>query len=210
MRAYAATLALLEWIALALQCYLTLTLSVEDGQTVFEGTINFFSYFTILSNLIVALVLTCSRWSPQSRWGSIFACPTVQSAAAVYITIVAIVYSLVLRNIWDPHGLQKLVDVLLHDLLPLLYLVFWFVLVRKNRLRWLDALWWLVFPTLYCGYLLLRGAWTGWYPYPFLDAGNGGYGSVARNGIMLLIAFLAVGLTFIAIAKLLNRRATPY
>jgi len=116
----------------------------------------------------------------------------------------------VLRNIWDPHGLQKLVDVLLHDLLPLLYLVFWFVLVRKNRLRWLDALWWLVFPTLYCGYLLLRGAWTGWYPYPFLDAGNGGYGSVARNGIMLLIAFLAVGLTFIAIAKLLNRRPTRY
>jgi hypothetical protein len=210
MAIYAATLALLEWIALALQCYLTLTLSVENGKTVLEGTINFFSYFTILSNLIVAVVLTCSRWSPQSRAGSFFARPRAQSAAAVYTTIVGVAYSLVLRNIWDPQGLQRLVDVLLHDLLPVLYLVFWFLFVQKDRLRWVDALWYLIFPAVYCGCLLLRGARTGWYPYPFLDAGNAGYQNVARNGFVLLFAFLTVGLTLIAIAKFLSRRPNRY
>ena len=206
MALYAATLALLEWFALALQFYLTLNLSLANGMSLLQGTANYFSYFTILSNLIVALVLTGSRWSPNSRWGSCFARPTTQSAAAVYITIVGLVYSLVLRGIWDPQGLQKLVDVLLHDLLPVLYLVFWFAFVQKNKLRWVDALWWLVFPTLYCGYLLVRGSRTGWYPYPFLHAANLGYAGVARNGFMLLFAFLALGLVLIAIAKGLSRR----
>ena len=109
MATYAATLALLEWFALALQFYLALSLSVENGTGLLQGTVNYFSYFTILSNLIVALVLTCSRWSPNSRWGSLFARPTTQSAAAAYITIVGLVYSPVLRGIWDPQGLQKLV-----------------------------------------------------------------------------------------------------
>jgi hypothetical protein len=118
MTIYAAIFALLEWFALALQCYLTLTLSVQNGKTLLEGTVNFFSYFTILSNLIVALVLTCTRWSPHSRFGTFLARPIAQSAAAVYITIVGIVYSLVLRQIWNPQGLQKLADILLHDLLP--------------------------------------------------------------------------------------------
>jgi hypothetical protein len=207
MALYAATLALLEWFALALQFYLALSLSVENGTGLLQGGVNYFSYFTILSNLIVALVLTCWRWSPNSRWGSFFARPTTQSAAAVYITIVCAVYSLVLRNIWNPQGLQKLADVLLHDLLPVLYVIFWFAFVQKNKLRWVDALWWLVFPTLYCGYVLARGSRTGWYPYPFLHATNLGYAGVARNGFMLLFAFLALGLGLIAIAKWLSRRA---
>jgi len=102
---------------------------------------------------------------------------------------------------------QKLADVLLHDALPVLYLIFWFVFVEKSRLRWMDAFRWLAFPGVYFGYVLLRGALTGWYPYPFLDAGDLGYGGMARSTVMLVIAFLAVALTFVAIAKWLNRRA---
>jgi len=207
MAMYAATLALLEWFALSLQLYLVLTVSAASGQGLLQGALNFFSYFTILSNLIVALVLTCTRWSPYSRVGSFLARPSSQSAAAVYVTIVGIVYSLVLRNIWDPRGLQKLADVLLHDALPLLYLIFWFAFVEKSRLRWMDAPRWLAFPGTYFGYVLIRGALTGWYPYPFLDAGDLGYGGVGRSTVLLVIAFLAVALTFVAVAKWLSRRA---
>jgi hypothetical protein len=48
----------------------------------------------------------------------------VQSGAAIYIAIVGIVYSFALRHIWDPQGLQKIADMLLHDSLPVLYVAF--------------------------------------------------------------------------------------
>jgi hypothetical protein len=210
MLVYMAVLALLEWFALCLQCYLTIRLASANGNGPTLGLINFFSYFTILSNLVVALTLSFSRWATRTRAGAFFARATVQSAAAVYITIVGIVYSLALREIWNPQGLQKLADVLLHDLLPVLYVVFWLVHVPKKGLRWTDAFWWLAFPTVYCSYVLVRGSLTGWYPYPFLDAGTLGYADVARNALILLVAFLATGLILVAVAKWLDRRPSRY
>jgi hypothetical protein len=71
----------------------------------------------------------------------------------------------------------------------------------------MDALWWLAFPGVYFTYVLVRGALTGWYPYPFLDAGDLGFVGMVRSVITLVVAFLAVALTLITIAKWLGRRA---
>jgi hypothetical protein len=133
MRIYATMTAALAWFALALQCHLTVTLSIANGKTLIAGVIVFFSYFTILTNLLVAVVLSFSLWALGTRWGAWFSRPTVQSGTAVYIAIVGIVYSLLLRHIWDPQGWQKLADVLLHDLIPLLYVAFWVVSCRRIR-----------------------------------------------------------------------------
>jgi hypothetical protein len=91
MRIYATVTAALGWIALALQCYLTVSLSIAKGGTMIAGIIPFISYFTSLTNLLVALVLSLPVWSPASRWGVFFSRATVQSATAVYIAIVGIV-----------------------------------------------------------------------------------------------------------------------
>jgi hypothetical protein len=205
MRTFKATLALLGWFALSLQCYLTVRLSLANGKTLATGLANFLSFFTILSNLLVAIVLTFSRWKPDSRGGAFLSSATVQSGAAVHIAIVGIVYSLVLRELWSPQGWQKLADVLLHDAIPVLYVIFWFLFVPKSGLRWKHALWWLGFPAIYCAYSLVRGALTGWYPYPFIDASQLGYVAVTRNALVLLAAFLAVGLVFVGVGKWLAR-----
>ena len=42
-----------------------------------------------------------------------------------------------------------------------------------------DVVAWMVYPLVWRGLTLVRGAADGWYPYPFLDPANGGYGSVA-------------------------------
>jgi hypothetical protein len=210
MRIYQTMLALLGWFALSLQCYLTVTLSLTNGGNILQGFVIFFSFFTILSNLLVAITLSFSRRSPSSPGSKFFSSGTVQSGVAVYIVIVGIVYALLLRELWSPQGLQKLADILLHDAVPVLYVIFWFLFVPKSALRWKDALWWLGFPAIYCACSLIRGALTQWYPYPFIDAGQLGYAAVARNAILLLIAFLAVGLLFVALGKWLERRATLY
>ena len=205
MRIYATVTAALGWFALALQCYLTVSLSIAKGGTLVAGIITFISYFTILTNLLVALVLSLPVWAPGRRWGVFFSRATVQSATAVYIAIVGIVYSLLLRQIWDPQGWQKVADVLLHDLIPLLYVGYWMIFVSKNSRRWKHAFWWLTYPTSYFGYTLLEGAATVWYPYPFLDVRALGYGRVSANAGMLLVLFLVTGLVRVAVGRRMGR-----
>jgi len=206
MRIYATVTATLGWFALALQGYLTVTLSIANGKTPIAGVITFVSYFTILTNLLVAVVLTFSVWAPGSRRGTFFSRATVQTGTAVNIAIVGIVYSLLLRQIWDPQGWQKLADLLLHDLIPLLYVGYWVIFVSKRSLRWKDAFWWLTYPAAYFAYTLLRGAVSGWYPYPFLNPHGIGYSRVSANAVMLLAAFLLTGLLLVAIGRWMGRK----
>ncbi|MGC1647719.1 MAG: hypothetical protein WA741_18005, partial [Candidatus Sulfotelmatobacter sp.] len=68
LRIYAIVTAILTWLGLALQCYLTVTLSISIGKTLVAGLISFFSYFTILTNLLAAVVLSCSARAPKPVW----------------------------------------------------------------------------------------------------------------------------------------------
>jgi hypothetical protein len=78
----------------------------------------------------------------------------------------------------------------------------------RSSLRWKDAFWWLAYPAAYCTYTLLRGAVSGWYPYPFLDANTLGYARVSVNAVMLLAAFLVTGLVFVAMGRWMGRAET--
>jgi hypothetical protein len=168
---------------------------------------NYFSFFTILTNLLVALVLTLSLRTMPSTLGAYAGRATVQSAVAVYIAIVGMVYSLVLRNLWDPEGLQRIADVILHDATPVLYLLYWLTFVRKGKgqnvysLHFSRVPAWLAYPLLYLVYSLIRGAITGIYLYPFIDAGKLGYPRVALNAVVLLLAFLGTSLFLVAIDR---------
>ncbi len=204
-RAFAMALATLAWYGLVLQCYVTIITSQAKGLLVSGAVINYFSFFTILTNLLVAVVLTCSLSRRTSNLVNFFKRPTVQTAVAVFIAIVGIVYSLVLRNIWDPEGLQKVADLVLHDAVPLLYVIYWALFVRKDELRVRDVGGWMLYPTIYLAYTMARGATTGWYPYHFLDARTLGYGKVGVNIAVLIVAFVCLSLFFVRIARWMSR-----
>ena len=188
----ASAIALLTWFALILRLYLTATTSPVPGASRIHLIANYFSFFTILTNLLVAVGLTLSSVAPSSRWGSVFSRPAAASGTAIYIAIVGVTYSFLLRDLWNPQGAEKVADVLLHDFVPLLYVAYWLVFVPKGRLRWNDVLYWLPYPLIYFGYSLVRGAMTGWYPYPFIDVNGIGYARVFTNAAMLVCGFLAV------------------
>jgi hypothetical protein len=193
---YMMLLAIITWVAIALQFYLILQSTV--GFSKLKLAINFFSYFTILSNLLIALCLTSVLVSPSSRLGLFFSKITVQSALALYIFIVGLVYNLVLRGIVTLTGLDWIVDNLLHVIVPVLYVLYWLIFTPKKILEWKNILPWLIFPAVYLIYSLLRGLVADWYPYPFLHAGKLGYEKVAMNSFFVLAAFLIVGLGVIA------------
>lgn len=208
-RLYAITGALVVWFALALQLYLTLRLTVADGRGIVAGILFYLSFFTILTNTLVALALTVPLVSPApaSRWGEFAASPFAQTAVAAYITIVGIVYSVALRHIWDPQGAQRVADLLLHDLIPVLFVVRWLLFVPKGSLRPGDAVRWLAYPLAYVAIIVVRGAVAHRYPYPFIDVTTLGYPRVLLNTVGLTIAFLLVGLIYVAIDRALGARA---
>ena len=188
------------WYALALQLSILLRTSTNWAGTFF----NFFGYFTILTNTLVALVLTAPT-VPLTGTAR-FATPNVRTAAAVYIAIVGIVYVVVLQELWNPHGAQALADLILHKLVPILYVGYWLVFEPHGRVRWRAALMWLIYPAVYLAYSLVRGAMTGWYPYPFLDVGTTGYARVLVQSGLLLVVFLMMSALVIGLDKAIARR----
>jgi hypothetical protein len=200
-RVLMAATALASWFALLLQFPLAIATSRANGMTEIGAVIAYFSFFTILTNLIVAIGLTLSLLAPNSRWGRFFSSTVVASGTALYIAMVGAVYSLLLRHLWNPEDLQRIADVILHDVVPVMYVAYWILFVPKSALRWKDPLSWSIYPLIYLAWILMRGAISGRYPYPFVDAGQPGYSQVLLNSAMLLTFFLLVGLAVVAVAR---------
>lgn len=192
MRWYGGCAAVLGWSALAIQLCLVLAARRADGKSLIGGVINYLSFFTILSNTLAALALTMPRLSANSKVGEFFSRPTVNAGIAVAMAVVGLTYSLLLRQLWQPQGLQLVADVLLHDGMPIIFLLYWWLYVPRAMLRWRDSAGWLAYPASYLVYALLRGATFGLYPYPFIDAAQLGYLRVFYNAAGMLAGFMAV------------------
>lgn len=193
-----AIISIIGWFAVILQFYLIM---VNRVAPIPETIIRYFSFFTILTNILVAVCSTTLLLKPKSGWGYFFLRQSTLTAITVYIVIVGMVYNLILRFIWEPTGLQRVVDEALHAVIPVLFLLYWFVFVPKGELKWKDVLAWQIYPFVYVLYILLRGAISGFYPYPFISVSDLGYGKVFINFCMLASAFLVISILFVAIAK---------
>lgn len=191
------------WFALALQWHLTHARVAADGRSWIVALAVFLAYFTILTNILAATCLTTLFLAREvSARLTRFA-----SAVAVYIAVVGITYSLLLRRIWSPQGPQKLADLLLHDAMPLLFILYWLVLIPKGRLRWTSPLMWLIYPLAYLAVVPLRGLYGAPYPYPFLDVAALGYGRVLFHSLGLALAFLVLALILVGVDKLFASKA---
>ncbi len=192
--------ALMAWLAVLLQ----LVLMLQNRVTVVPETIvRFFSFFTILTNILVAVCFS-SLWLKRKNSNlTTFFTPATQTAIAVYIMVVGIIYNAILRFLWAPAGLQRIVDEGLHLLVPLLFFVYWLVFVNKSNLIWQNAFRWLAYPFVYLVFILIRGgmAATAYYPYPFVDVSKLGYEKVFINSLGILFLFLLLSFIFIALGR---------
>jgi hypothetical protein len=206
-RHFVAVAATLGWAGLSIQMYLVFHSRWTLGASLIGGLMSFFSYFTVLTNTLVATVLTCewtSRESAAQRW---FLQPWVSSAIAVSIAVVSLAYNLLLRHLWHPEGWQWLADELLHDIVPLLFLGYWWACVPKGTLRLWHIAVWVIYPLLYFAYALLRGHLLAVYPYPFVDVDKLGYPQVFINAGGLLAGFVVIALLVIGLDRWLGSRA---
>ncbi|MGN8345699.1 Pr6Pr family membrane protein [Pseudomonas sp. SMV71] len=201
--------ALLGWVGLSIQLYLILLVRWELGASLLGGLVNTFSFFTVLTNILVAVVLTwelTERPCAVRRW---FLLPSVRSGIAVSIALVSLAYNLLLRHLWQPEGSQFVADELLHDVVPVLYVVYWWRWVPKGSLRLGHVGLWMIYPVVYFAYLLLRGNSLATYPYPFIDVTKLGYPQVFINAGGILAGFVVIALGVVGLDRWMGRRAEP-
>lgn len=198
---------ILGWAALLMQYVLVLTGTL--GADPFTRSVNFFSYFTILTNILAALALTLPWLAPQSALGEFFSRPTVRTAIAAYIIIVMTIVYFVLRHLTELQGWDFVADLLLHYVMPVLFVIDWLFLVPKQTLKMTDSLRWLAFPIIYLVWTFIHGAYSSFYPYPFLNGAELGNARVLLNEAGLLMIFLVVGFVLVSGGRLLDKLHKP-
>lgn len=173
--------------------------------SVAETVIRFFSFFTILTNIIVAVYFTMLLLAKGKARDS-FERPGTLTAVTIYITIVGLVYQVALRHVWSPTGMQLVVNELLHSVIPVLVLVFWFLYENARPIRYVSILTWAIYPLLYLVYILIRGSISDFYPYHFIDVNSLGMTKTLYNSAVILILFIVIsGVLLFAGKKVINR-----
>jgi hypothetical protein len=207
-RVIAGGIASLGWTALGLQAFMTVEGALAEGHSVPGALIGYLSFFTVLTNISISCCLVCAACEPDE--GSFWNWPEVQTALAVYILVVAIVYAAVLQGLWAPRGLEFLTERFFHVGMPLLYMGFWLFATPKGTLRLSHQIPWQIYPLAFMCYTLIRGALAGTYPYPFLDVAQNGYEAVLLNSLYLLALFLTLGTFLIVLDWLLASLQTRW
>lgn len=195
-------------IAIAVIAQLSFSLSFGPADVGFFLT-NFFSFFTVLSNCVAVLTLLLGAWycfrvRVDPPWFNL-----AHTSVATYMVTTGIVYNLLLRDISLDQGTTLgWSNEILHVWAPLYLLLDWLFAAGRTALPW-RRLWIVaVFPILWAIYTMIRGAATGWYPYPFLDPSQpGGYRGVVFYVLLIAVVILAVGAGFFALSRV--RRLQP-
>lgn len=188
--------------------------TTEWGSHIPTVVANFFSYFTVLSNIGAAVSLiigaiwmlrTRGSTEPEPRWLAIlFVC------TSTYMIVTGIVYNLLLRNIPLDGVSEWWTNETMHVMIPLVMLADVFFAPRRRALPWWVVLVAAIFPIAWAAYTLVRAnlitaPLTGdpwWFPYPFLNWHVIGIGAVSLYIVGIAVAIIAVA----ALVVLVGRR----
>ncbi len=197
-RAWHLLTAVVAGVAVMLQLVLVVQgnaiLDETDPPGLATRVIRFFSYLTIWSNILVA-VMAATLVARPDRDGPVWR--ALRLDAVVICFGGGVVHFFLLRPLLDLSGADLLADRLLHVVVPLLAVVGWLVFGPRDRVSRADLGPFLVVPVGWLVYTLVRGAFVDWYPYPFIDVDELGYAAVVVNAVV--VSALMLGLALVAL-----------
>ncbi len=166
------------------------TLPDENPAPTLTRVVRFFSYFTVQSNILVAITVAALAFDPD-RDGPGW---RVLRIAGLYgITVTGLVYVWLLRDVVDLTGVAVYTNIAFHYFAPAAAVIGWLAFGPRPRIDQDTLLRSLAWPAGYVAYSVIHGAASDWYPYPFIDVTELGYAVVIRNGIVIIGILLAVG-----------------
>lgn len=176
--------------ALGLSAIIT-EIVVLAGRGTFVPT-NFFSFFTIQSNILASITLIAGavlllkgKAAQHTLW---------RGAVTLYMLVTGIIFAALLSGLdagvltavpWD--------NTVLHYIMPIAVFGDWLLDRPRQQIPFKRALVWLAYPLTYLVYTLVRGHLVDWYPYPFLNVADKGYVAVgvASIGVTAVVLGLA-------------------
>lgn len=187
-RIAATLIALIAWVGLAVQFDASLEINHNVRATLWA----MLRFFTVITNLIVALVFTGIALGVRRAIA-----PSLLGATTLAILLVGIVYGLLLRGLVELSGGAVLANVLLHQVTPVLVPMYWLAFAPRGRLAPRDPWFWTLLPLAYFLYALTRGAIDGRYPYPFMDVSGIGWARTGLNAVLIAVGFLIGGFALV-------------
>lgn len=178
--------------------------------------VNFFSFFTIESNVFsVAVLLIGAAYAAARKLDSVWF-NVLRGTVATYMITTGVVYNLLLRGVELPQGTTVAwSNEVLHVVAPIVLLIDW-LFAPGRRAMAIKTLWIIVsFPLIWGVYTLIRGPFAfderlgrNWYPYPFMNPETSANGYLSVAFFMILIA-LVIGVAGAGVIWL-SRKRLPF
>ena len=173
-----------------------------------DSFVNFLSYFTIESNILVLVASVLLVLRPD-RDGTAFGILRLGSLTA--ITVTGVVYATLLAGNADFEGAEWWFDKIFHYVVPVMTVVGFVAFRPRTRLGW-TSLWSLAFPVAWLAYTLVRAevaepvfaltpTTTAAVPYGFLDVAELGAPTVSVICLVLTAGFVAIATIYIRIGR---------
>lgn len=194
LKATAALVALIAWAGLAAQFWATHSVGYSLGETMWI----LLRFFTILTNLMVAAVMTAIALgrAPSAAW---------TGGITLAILLVGVIDAPLLSGMPQLTGAAGLADMLLHKATPLLVPIWWLAFVPKGQLTARHPLLWALYPLTYFTYALVRGGIDGKYAYSFIDVARHGWPPVLLTAALIALSFVAAGFGLLLLDRRLAR-----
>lgn len=163
--------------------------SVNGTDQVWERFFDWISYFTVWSNIVVAIVLTVLWRKPElfernnssgARWRAL------RLDSILMITITGIVYNLLLAE--PKTGIDFVSNLMIHIVNPIFTLLVFLVTGPRGLLKPITVAHAMVLPIIWATFSITRGMVLNAYPYPFFD--------VSVNGLVPVLLFVAQIMVF--------------
>jgi hypothetical protein len=166
----------------------------KTGLSVPFGITNFFSFFTIDSNvativvLLIGAILTFAG-KADPHWYTVF-----RVIIVTYMAVTGVVYNLLLRGVELPQGTTvEWSNEVLHVVACAYLVLDWFIAPGRVPLSWRSLRAIVIFPIVWAAYTLIRAPFTvsdnkgkAFYPYPFLDP------SLAHEGYFSVVFYIGL------------------
>jgi hypothetical protein len=205
-RVFFAATSLIVTFGLVLQLWLSVSAGSDDGSFAAapDRIVNFFSFFTVLSNIAVA-VTTGLLALRLDRPSALF--QTLRLDGVVAIAVTGVVFHIALAQLQELTRWDALADGILHTVSPILAVLGWLAFGPRGLITPRIVVLAVIAPVVWIVYTLVRGALVldrhgnHYYPYPFMDVGVHGYPTVLLNVTIVAVLFLAISFCALALDR---------
>ncbi len=175
-------------IATVISFYTNIPEQMGEGRSLPGAMFHFFSFYTNWTNILLVLI-----YLDLLKGFSGLSSPVTGVTGLSSIIMVMIVYHFLLASTHHPEGIDKVTNVIMHYVTPVLFTLFWLTSRHIGALNWGDLFKFILFPMAFLIFTYVKAAIMSEYPYDFLNISLNGIGGVAPIIVAIVVLILSLG-----------------